>query len=102
MSPQPKGEEEKRRYYPTISLEEIELRVGNLLWTLKLIQAELTDLGSEDSIVPDGQKAMRGAHLTISHYMIEMLLNHLDHDRKLAAAETSLIRLTDLHGKPIA
>jgi hypothetical protein len=97
---------EPRRYYPLLTDDQLKDRVEILLRALSYIQEELMELGNPHSVLPDGQKAMRGAHLTIADYMVEMLLNHLHHDLQLVATDpndlTVLARLVDLHGKPIA
>jgi len=94
------GDNTQRRYYPLLSPEQLAARTDILRLALTFVHEELIDLNNPHSLLPDGQKGMRGAHLTISAYILEILLQHLEHDQELAALLQTL--LVDPHGKPIA
>jgi hypothetical protein len=73
-------EQKAQRYFPRLTQDEIETRLNVLEVTISLIQEALTDLGNPAQVHPEGQLAMRGAHLTISHWMLERLGAELVHD----------------------
>lgn len=97
--------EERHRFYPLLTRDEIEARVETLTLTLGLIQEALVELGNPHAPYPEGTRAMRGAHLTITHWMLAKLSAELGHDLELVHKRADIVALrsplVDASGKPL-
>lgn len=95
----------RRRYFPLLTLEQIEAREGNIAVTQELIEDALTELGNPNSPHPEGTLGMRGAHLTITLYMLLKLRNELASDIDLINRRSDIVTtgagLVDLTGRPL-
>ena len=94
--------DERRRIYPLLEQEDLNARLEILSLTARFIGDALIELGNPHTAIPEDQRAMRGAHLTIAHYIMERLAAEYQHDLEIIARTADIQKLIDLRGKPIA
>lgn len=91
--------EKRTKYYPNLDGHQLNARMENLSLVVAMLREELEEVGlaaqgMRESRHPEGSLAMRGAHLTITHFILERLFLDYAHDLELANKQADLIALT--------